>query len=384
MAIEIRVAFVVILASLVLLSLVQPAEALSPCEFAPASSNYLQFNVKGDFQWFDDSFIDERDSIPPTGTIEANFTRLIDESEIGYRIDGSGHAQGTLDGFQEFQLWGAGGFKRFLSGDQFILGAADLSASLDVPKGIGDSLELPVDLEITAGGGIGRFKDVTPLSKAIRLQNSFLDTGVLLGPFTDEKLHEIAQILSIQGTGLAERIEALERVIEETGMAADGNLGARALLELESIIESQAEARLCGWEAQASVGLDIKNLPPSEISETLVLNWNYAVVPDPVTQITAGVRLSTGLDFLTEYALRASASLARRLSDNLRARASYTITREPAKPQIGFIDRHHLTMTFFLQLSKQMSLTINGEFIHATGYEERSRRISAQLSYDIF
>ena len=384
MAITIRVSVGFTLTLLCMLLLAQPAHALSPCDFAPAESDFLQFNIKGDFQWFDDSFSDERDSIPPTGTLEANFTRLLDKSGFGYRFDGSGHAQGTLDGFQEFQLWGAGGFKRFVDGDRFILGAADLNAALDIPSNIGESIELPVDIEITAGGGVGRFKDVTPLSKAIRLQNSFLDTGVLLGPFTDEKLQEIAQILSKQDLTLADRIEQLEQIIEETGMAAGGELGARALLELERVIESQTEARLCGWEAQASVGLDIKDLPPSEISETFVLNWNLALVPDPVTQVTAGVRFNTGLGLLNEYAVRVSASMARRLSDKLRTRASYTITREPAKPQIGFIDRHHLTMTFFLQITKQMSLTLNGEFIHETGYEERSRRISAQLSYDIF
>jgi len=370
----------------------QSVLAINPCDFFPAKSNVSEFNIKGDLQWYDDPFYDNRESAN-TGSIEANYARLRDEpgempshGGYAYQFDGSGHAQFNFKRIQEFNLYGNGDYKRFVSENHhFVLGAGDFSASLDVNSGImGEPFEVPTDLDITVGGGIGRFRDVTVLSKAIRIQNSFLDQGILLGPFTDEKLQEIAGILSEQGISLADRIQALESSIEETGLTAEENLGAKELLELEQIIEAQSEARLCGSELQASVGLSLNGIPPSHIRETLVLEGNITLVTDPVTQWAGVVRISTSLDFLSDYAIRSSLSLARRLSENLRIRAGYTFTRDPDRLNIGFTDRHQFSTTAFFQISNQISITLGGELIHETGYEEISRRISVQFNYDIF
>ena len=303
---------------------------------------------------------------------------------MGYRLEGSGHTQFNFKNVQDFTLWGTGSFKRFIRGDYFVLGAGDVNASLAVPQTSSEQLELPIDFDTTAGGGVGRFRDVTPLAKAIRIQNTFLDEGVLLGPFTDEKLQEIARTLSDQDYSLAERIQQLETAIEETGLTAEGNLGARALLELEGIIESQSEARLCGWELQASVGLTFGGFPPTSIRETFVLNGNFAFVTDPVTQWTGGLRFNTTSDLFSDYSVRASLSLARRLSDNLRTKAAVTFTRDPVREATGFTDRWQFTTNAFFQISNKISITLGGEVIHETGYEEISRRVSLQFTYDIF
>jgi hypothetical protein len=365
---------------LVWVAMVRPVAALSPCDFSPEESRLTQLNAQGAFQFYDDPNKDNHDSTF-TGNVEANFTWLRDSALIGYRLDGT--AQAEFDPGKSFtKIQSTGGFKRFISGDQFFVGATDLSGTIDLsPK-----FSAPLVADVTMGMGTGRFRDVTPLAKAIRLQNTFLDEGVLQGPLTDDKLQEVAQILGLQGPTLAERIDRLEKAIEVTDLPAGGNLGARALLEMEDLISSQGEARLCGWEFQASGGLNLNNLPPTDIHGTLVLNWNYALVPDPVTQWTASARLDTGFSLFSRYSLRASVSKVQRLTDNLRVRFTYDFSRTPAKNPNNstFIDRHQFTGTLFFQLTNQLSLSVNGELAHETGYEEMSKRLSIQLNYDIF
>ncbi len=365
---------------LMLVACAPGAMALSPCDFAPAKSLLVQGNAQGAFQLYDDPHRDDRDNLA-TGNIEASFTHLRDTESFGYRVDGHAKAEFLAAG-ADVELRGAGSAKQFISGDRFLLGAVDMNGKF----GWETAPSLPLDIDLTGGLGIGRFRDVTPLAKAIRIQNTFLDQGILQGPFTDDKLQELAKILSKQDMSLPEKIESLEAAMEATGLASGGSLGARALLQLEDIITGQGEARLCGWELQASVGLNLSELPPTEIHETLVLNWNYALVPDPVTQWTANARFASGFDLFSRYSVRASVAMGRRLAENLRVRASYSFTRDPVKEIITdrFIDKHQLTTTVFFQVTNRLSLTINGELGHETGFEQLSRRLDIQLSYGIF
>lgn len=365
---------------LIWVAMFRPVAALSPCDFSPEESFLTQLDAQGAFQFYDDPKKDNLNNTF-TGNVEANFTWLRDSALIGYRVDGS--AQAEFNPGKSFtKIQSTGGFKLFIAGDQFIVGAADLSGTIDLAPEFTTSMIV----DVTGGMGLGRFRDVTPLAKAIRLQNTFLDEGVLQGPLTDDKLQEVAQILGFHGLTLAERIERLGKAIEVTGLPAGGNLGPRALLEMEDLISAQGEARLCGWEFQASGGLNLNNLPPTDAHGTLVLNWNYAIVPDPVTQWMASARLDTSLSLFSRYSVRASVSKVQRLSDNLRVRFTYDFSRTPAKdPDIPtFIDRHQFTGTIFFQLTNQLSLSINGELAHETGYEEMSKRLSIQLNYDIF
>ncbi|MBI1744313.1 hypothetical protein HYR54_14775 [Candidatus Acetothermia bacterium] len=353
---------------------VNQAIAVPPCAFTPAQSHFAQLNLQGDAQFFRSEYNDNRSS-SITGKVETNFKRLFDSELFGYQLDTKGNVALTPTGL-DYQTIGTGSLKRFFQSDFFWLGAIDLTV---------DSKN-PFKIDLTLGAGLGRFRDVTPLAKAIRIQNALLDQNSLQGPLTDLTLQEMAQELGHQGVSLNQQIEKLEKIIENTGLAAGGNLSASALLRVEEIIRSQEEARLCGWDIAASVGGEVSNTGASLLNEAFVINWNYALVPDPVSQWTSSARLRTGLKLLDSYSLQASAVYGRRLSETSRVRASYEFKRDhdKGKDYVADVERHQLSGTLLLQLSAALSLSISGELKYQLGYERPSFNLAVQLSYDIF
>ena len=355
----------------------QVIELLSPCAYTPAESRLTQLAVQGSFQLYDDPYRDDRNSAF-TGTLQADFTRLLDSERFGYRLDGRGRIGLSPSGLDP-QLQGSGSFKRYLSDadrgdDRFAVGAVEVRLA---------RAALPY-LNVTGGLGLGRFRDVTPLAKAIRIHDQLLDRGALLGPLPPEKLLEIAREIGRPGRSAGEVLERIESLIEATGLVGDEGLGARDLLEIEQILTSREEARLCGWEFQGGVGFEVSGAGPEApaLHEALVLSGRYAQVPDPLTQWTASARWTSGFDPLARYALQVTASYGRQLaSGHLRLR--YTFTRDRLSNEQP-LDRHQLSGTLTLPISLNFSLVIQGEIVYQTGFEEPAESLTVQFSYDVF
>jgi hypothetical protein len=361
----------IVLVLLLLATVATRAAALPPCAFTPAESYLTQFNIRGSFQSVESQSSEDRVGAL-TGSLQVNFSQLADSALFGYRLDGKARLDQGSTGL-DFQASGAGNLKRYLRGDVFGVGALDFASAS----------KSPLEVDLTGGLGLGRFRDVTPLAKAIHIQNMLLDLGALEGPLTDETLQALAQELGRNDLSLADKITDLEKLIEGTRLVAGGSLGARALLQMEEIITSQEEARLCGWEIRITIGLKVSDLSRPQLSEALVVNWNYALVPDPVSQWVASARLDSDSKLLAHYSLQASVNYGRRIRDNWRVRVDYTFTRDRSAPSAA-LDRHRLSGTMILQLSPGLSLTVSGGLIYETGYERPASNLAVQFSYDIF
>jgi len=347
------------------------AQTASPCDFSPAESRFTQLNVQGSGQWFDDPYRDDRNNSLTT-TLNADYTHLTDTGTVGYRLEGNGQL-GLTGGEFDAQLDATGNLKYYVRGDWFGIGALDARWSLSAPlRG-----------DLSAGGGRGRFRDVTPLVKAIRLQNALLDLGALEGPLVDETLNALAKVISVQGTPTAERIERLERALEGSGLVAGDQLDARALLAIETVLSADEAARLCGWEVQLSAGAELRDVPQFGVGEAFVLSGDVAFVPNAISQWSLGARWVSGLDPLRRSTVRAEAAFGQRLRENLRVRGRYAFGRDRA-PERADADRHLATLAAYLRVGAGLDVTLSGELNYETGDEQVSKTLAFQLSYDVF
>lgn len=348
--------------------------ALSPCDYVPEESDLVRLTLQGDLRWFDDAFRDNHTN-SLTGTFLTDFTQLFESPSFGYRLDGKTNLSlGEAGPIHE--LNGSGNFKRYFQKDYFSIGAIGLRYT----QASGP------EIDVTGGIGVGRFRDVTPLAKAIRIQNTLLDEGILIGPLTDETLQELAQQLGQVGLSLSDKLAQMEKKLLETGLVKEGNLGARGLLQIEQIITASEEARLCGWDIQVRVGLAATGFPSPQLSEALVLNWNYARVPDPVSQWRANAQWITGLSELDRFLLEGTISYGRRIRDNWKIRTSYQFTHDQMwnASVIAPLTRHQLSLAVLCQLSAKFSLAVDAKLNTETGYEEPTKTLTIHLSYDVF
>jgi len=357
----------------IVLSVSLTAASQSPCDFTPAESHFAHLNIQANYQWFEDQFSPPHTSTS-TGNLVLDSTEIYDSAASGYQLDGNSRVAFGPTGLG-LSLTGSGNLKNYLQGDTFAIGAVSVRYAL------AGGLEG----ELTGGLGRGRFRDVTPLAKAIRIQNRFLDEGILLGPMADELLKALAQSIGAVGPSSNDLLATIEREIEATGLVQGGTLGAHALSEIEGILASTEEARLCGWDVQVRAGLAASTVPQPKLSEALALSWDYAVVPDPVSQWQASADWVSGLSLFDRYSFEASITYGRRIGDTWRIRASYDFSRDllwntaHAMP----FDHHLASATFISQLSAQLSVTLNLELEYETGYEQPTKTLTLHLSYDV-
>jgi len=345
---------------------------LSVCDYTPPESHVERLSLQGSFQWYDGPFSDDRMRTVSL-TAGADYGALVSSEAYGRRLDLVAETQIEGDTWA-FDLRGDGDLKAFLDGDVFTLGAFGVDASLD-----------SVELDVTAGIGSGRFRDVTPLAKAIQIQNVLLDLGTLLAPLDRPQLLRIAQTLGEVGPTDEERVVAVSDQLVATELLRGDELDVLALLEIEEIVASSEGGRLCGGDVQARIGAAVLVLPEISIAATGSVLYNVAFVPDPVTQLASDASLKTRWAALGELYAEVNASYLRRLPDGWTARAAYrlTIDRGWTRSDRTVID-HDLTASLTTQLFGAVGLSIAGVVRYGSNDEELTTSLTVHLAYDLF
>jgi hypothetical protein len=358
--------------SVSLLTVICPflAFALPPCAYTAVESLSSQLTLQGNLRY-------EGSGLSTSslgGDLTADYNRLYASSPSAYSLKATGDFSIGTAG-PELTLDGSGDFKRFIEGDRFAVGALKLDYAQS------DGLEV----DLTGGVGIGRFRDVTPLAKAIQIQNTLIDEGILLAPFTNETLQELAQAIGRVGTTLSEQLTALEKTIVATGLLKENALSARGLLAMEDNLSASGEARLCGWDLQARFGGAVTGIPEPTISEAIVLQARYALAPDAVSQWTASAQWTSGFSPLSRYSITASLSYGRRVGQGFRLAATYRFTRDDHwSAATADYDSHDVSSTLAIQLTSGLSLTVNGKLTYDTRVGQLTSLLLVQLSYDVF
>jgi len=347
------------------------ANPLSPCDYAPAESSFVRLSTEGSLQWYDDAYTDDRGS-SLSGSALADFRQIYDSGSFAYRVEASTELSLRPEDLQ-IEATVAGDYKRYFRDDVFTVGAVELSG--DIADGF--------EANATGGFGAGRFRDVTPLAKAIKIQNAFLDAGILLAPVEEVILLEAAQTLGEVGPTQDEKIAQIEQLLLETGLVKDDDIGAMGLLRLEEIVVSLEEARLCGWDVQVRVGVSASAWPFEGLVDTLVLDWNWAVVPVPVLQWVANATLKLRPTQWEHYVAELELATSRRLQGNWRLRADYRLSYDHLWSDPDPTVDHRLHASLLAEVAANLSVSLTGEIGYDTGDEEPTAMLTVHLAYDV-
>jgi hypothetical protein len=345
---------------------------LSVCDYEPPESRLTGLSLQGSFQWYDGPYADDR-TRTVSMTVGADYGDLFSSAAFGHRLDAHGELRGTADEWS-FALRGDGDLKAFWADDVFGLGAFGVDGSNEA-----------LEVDLTVGLGTGRFRDVTPMAKAIRIQNELLDLGVLLAPLENEPLLALAQILGDASPTDEEKTVALAEHLISTGLVSDNDLGVRGLLAIEETIGFAEGGRLCGGDVQARIGLAAIVVPEPSLATTGILLYNYALVPDPVSQFTSNASLKARLAHLDELSGEFNLSYSRRLPEGWTARAAYRLTYDHGWSQPDQTQTSHvLSASLITQLFGSVGLSLAGELRYKTADEEITSSLTVHLAYDLF
>jgi len=346
---------------------------LSICDYEPPESRISDLGIQGSFNWSDGPYADGRNRAL-SASLVADYQGLFSSEAFGRVLNAHTEVLGTNDGWTA-DLSAAGSLRTFLTSNLFGVGVVGIDASTRTGLGV----------DLTGGVGTGRFRDVSPLAQAIRIQDALLDIGELQAPAPNDTLLGLAQILGEDGPTDDEKVVRLAERLIATELVPGNEIGIRGLLAIEEILQSGAEARLCGRDVQARLGASAILLPEFSLAATGILLVRFAAVPDPVSQFDSSAQAKFRLARPEEMSIEANVSYVRLLPDGWTARASCRMSIDrmwtvPDATVVSYAASGSLTTKVF----GSVGLSLVGNAQYSTGDEAMTLSLAVHLEADLF
>lgn len=314
--------FIILALGLVALNLWAFPQSL--CEYQAPTTNLLQGQASFYYRYLDDPLTPGVDQ--SSGRLQFGGGWLVDAPErgVGLNLDGELALQGLA--LSRFSTQIAGTFRQYPVPKVPYFAFGGIEGALDTNW-------LKPDLELRAGLGYGRFTDVTPMARAMYLEEKLLSQGVLVVSLSPATLLHLAQEIGRRQLypSTAELTTALARILESE---AGATLDARSLFLIEEVLEASGLERYCGWTVQLGLGYAV--IRPRETAPEFTLNLSLegAVAPEPRSQLLFKTTLSGPYWILEEHTLNLSASYTYRMNDIASFLAQYSLRQVKPRGQV--------------------------------------------------
>lgn len=345
---------------------------LSLCDYTPSQSQFIDLSTTVDLRSLNPP---GQDNTLYNGAFKLNGVYLMDTQSRGVTLNGnlkfdfSDPSLNTLNVAPNFKYFpGDNDFFVFLGSDVSNLGALSLKK---------------INLSGLTGYGYGRFRDVTPFSRVLNIQNQLLRLNKLREPLPDETLAHLASLIAalLPGDPLGELIGKIQSVLRQSGLIVGGPLAAPSLLAIERILQDKGSSKFCGWET--SFGVELQSHTQSMLG---LWSFQYALAPAPRSQLILNTKWSFSPDVLSStlgtFFLDAQLVYTYRLSDLINAQGRYTFLRSSTRGNAP-LDIQSLNLRLNFKLSS-LNLLINFDWSLASGSATWSRLLNIDLGYEIF
>lgn len=346
------------------------------CGYTPPFSEFQDLKISGNYRYYNDPFADNR-SNDSSGNLRAVYARFFDAPTFGI----SQQATVRLDlnrGVFNYQVDAALNLRGYLPQTNFFgfTGVEGRSAAaLPVPS-----------LKVSLGGGYGRFKDVTPLSKALKIQERLLGLKVIAGSLPPAVVFEIADAIGRRREfpEISSLVQRIEEIIEASGFGPQGQqLGAVALLRIEEILNETADEKLCGWEVRLGLGYELLDPQDSTRDLLALASFDYALAPAPRSQFSSNLRLSSAFPIFDDYVLLAKINYIFRFTERIDTQATYSFIRTKPKAHAA-LDLQWLDLRVTFQVQANLNFALQLELSWANDFEEWAQSLTLTLNYDLF
>ena len=249
-------------------------------------------------------------------------------------------------------------------------------------------------VEMTLGFGHGRFIDATALRKAGRIEEFFLEEGIIGEHFSKETMIELAHIIDREREYKEQHGDRYENYWFED-MLAEIRRSRRVLGEeigfglvriQEVLTQEQISKRFYGWDITTGVQFQVLN--PYEDTDRpppgLLINFRYSHPISWSTQINTDLHYDTPFSgsFGTDYNLRWKTDFIYEVTNRIRFTTLKTIRAQKRdEREAEIISNIVFALSFYIE--NKFNMTLSESFRVARG--EKSRQsFNVGLSYRIF
>lgn len=299
-----------------------PAFAISICQYQAPTTNLLRGEAAFSYHYFEDPLTPAPDI--STGKLTVQGEWLVDSPARGVGLTFAGEFNLFGLGLASAMAQVSGTFREYPYPpfSYFVFGGVEGSL---------DTRNARPAVEVRAGVGYGRFTDVTPLVRALRIEEKLLAGGLLLAALPESTVLLLAQEIGRRQiySSTADLAAAVVRIIAaEAGITLD----PRSALLVEEVLEESGLERYCGWAVQFGLGYLLARAQPGALRFSLSLQG--AMAPDPRSQILFKSDLSAPYQVFEEYTWNLSASYTSRLDDTTNFSAQYVLRQIKPRGQM--------------------------------------------------
>ncbi|MCD5416157.1 hypothetical protein LR032_03525 [Candidatus Bipolaricaulota bacterium] len=345
------------------------------CEYISHRTDISDLRINFAYRYHNDPYglrgrdIDE-------GELFIDFTRRFDSPDFGFNIAVTTDMRISTVALSSFSVIAEGDLKRYFAAGAPHFGVAGVRAKTS-------SAYETIGLFVRLGIGYGRFTDVTPLAKALKINAHLLEQEAISEHLARIDLlsiaHEIDNIDTYET--LADLLTVLRQIIEGSGLVRIGGLDALNIYEMARIIEDDRHPRFCGGNVSVGIGYEI--LDPmkgrNDILATAV--FNYALITTPQAQLLISGSFSGAYDFLATHQIRITAAYDYIISDIVSLSALHSFSRETR----GGLptDKHDLAIDLMLTPVEGAYVALGMRFAHRPWFLELRKDITFRIGMDL-
>lgn len=360
------------------LSPIELRAQVSPlCVYSRSESTAQDLKLTGSFNYVNDP--DKNKPADTVGNIELNFDHFSDAPSLGFLIDANAKADLKKNKLS-YEAKGRANMRSYW-------GNSDAFGNWELGTGTKPGPQEVINFEVKArvGLGYGRFRDVTPYSKALRIQTRLIEMRSLTKPLLPDALQALSDLIARQGElpDTAALVQSIAEIIETTKQLQKTPLGAIELLRIEEILLEKGDSKRCGWDVSVGVSYPLLDTARQTRELSLHTEFNYALAPAPRSQFTSQIGMDAQLDFLDEHVLMAEAKYLYRFSDKVDSQISYNFQSAKIRTSAPF-ETQNITLGINFQFEANLNLTAKLYLTHNTGFEEWAQRLTVTWNYDFF
>ena len=340
-------------------------QPVSICDYTPPTNQLTELTLSGEYHQFEDKYLDDRNNVNSGSLLLQGFA-WSEQDNWSYNLDGQANLRITPSGLELASTLSSEGQARYyVQGDNFVFGGVDTTG---VP-GTG------LTVSGLAGAGMGRFRNVTPMAKAIQIANALHAQDVLEEFPSEEKMNQLSRIIgSDRSMSTSEMLQEIEGLFETS-------FDVQSVLALQGVINTQM-TRFCGWDVTAGVGYPVL-VPTDEHNPFLRARANYALTLDPNGRLLVRAEGRLPLPPANAYRVNASLDYHRTLSPTSTLTTTYQYTRvqEPTGENYA---THTLDLAVSAQVQAPLSLTAKAHGAIGDRFEEPEWGFDLGFEYRLF
>jgi hypothetical protein len=293
------------------------------CDYRTPTTNFLQGTLSFFYQHLDDPATPGPDTSMGWLTLDAQ--RQYITVREGLALGGSGELRFHNLSLARASVSTAGTLRQYVGAalPYFTFGGfeASLNTANPFPR-----------LEAQAGLGYGRFYDVTPLAKALRIEERLLTRGIVPVALPNAVVLAMAEAIGQpdEAVPVGDRVTTVVRLVEEK---LRGNLDAAAVLMIEEIITGKGQERFCGWTVQAGLAYELLDPRGGPRDFLFSLELDAALAPEPNSQLLLKAKIAGPYWIADQHTLTLDMTFDHRLNDITDFRARYTLRQDKPRGQ---------------------------------------------------